>query len=80
MAEVLRHDESALFFERESAADLTRQVVRLLREPDTARRLGVGARRAERAHFPFSRCVAEYEALYRALVARAEAGTAGSGS
>ena len=79
--EIVEHDREALLVPQRDPAALAEAIGRLLREPETARRLAQGATARARAEFDVVRCEQPFHAAVRACVAsprRPAAATAGS--
>jgi glycogen(starch) synthase len=70
LPEVVQHGETGLTVPRDDPKALAAAAVRLLREPDRARRFGADARARGLAIFSFDRYVDQYDALYRRLAGR----------
>lgn len=70
LPEVVRHGETGLTVPRDDPEALAGAAVRLLREPDRARRFGEAARERGLATFSLDRYVDQYDALYRRLAGR----------
>ena len=70
LPEVVQHGETGYTVPRDDPEALAGAAVRLLREPDRARRLGEAARERGLATFSFDRYVDQYDALYRQLTGR----------
>jgi len=68
-AKAIRNGESGLVVPNGDAEALGRAVVRLLRDPALARRLGEAARRAVGAEYDWSRIAARVEGIYALLLA-----------
>lgn len=71
LAEVVRHGETGWTVDRDDPDGLATAALRLLSDPEEARRFGRAARRRAIESFSFERYVKEYDALYRRLVASA---------
>ncbi|MBX9669285.1 MAG: glycosyltransferase family 4 protein [Candidatus Obscuribacterales bacterium] len=69
LSEAVEHEKSGLLVERDSVEALASAVLRLLKDPDSARALGVQARLRCQDKFDLSATVDQYESLYRRLVA-----------
>jgi len=70
LPEVVQHGETGLTVPRDDPEALAAAAVRLLREPDRARRFGEAARERGLATFSLDRYVDQYDALYRRLAGR----------
>ncbi|MCK5490091.1 MAG: glycosyltransferase family 4 protein [Gemmatimonadetes bacterium] len=70
LPEVVQHGETGLTVPRDDPEAMAAAAVRLLREPDRARRFGEAARERGLATFALDRYVDQYEALYRRLAGR----------
>lgn len=71
--QVVRDGETGLLVPPEEVEPLAAALVRLLREPELARRLGAAAAAEARTRFSWGRVAAEVLAAYREVLARAEA-------
>lgn len=69
-AELLRHGENALVFEKGDAVDLAAQLARLVADPALARRLAVEARKDVEQHFSLSRYIDDLEDFLGRAAAR----------
>ena len=70
LPEVVQHGETGLTVPRDDPEAMAAAAVRLLREPDRARRFGEAARERGLSTFSLDRYVDQYEALYRRLAGR----------
>ncbi len=68
-SEAVIHGYSGLVVPRRDPQALAHAIVELASHADTRRLIGKAARERVRARFNLQRCVAEYEALYAALIA-----------
>lgn len=66
-AEMIREEETGLFFNLYDPTDLARQVLRLRAEPDLGPRLARAAAVVARECYDVARVAARYEAIYREL-------------
>ncbi|MBQ4132433.1 MAG: glycosyltransferase [Desulfovibrionaceae bacterium] len=66
--EVAEEDRHTLFADFFSPEDIADKVIRLLREPELARKLGAAAREHALAHYDFEKvCLPRWQALIEAL-------------
>jgi glycosyltransferase involved in cell wall biosynthesis len=63
--EVVVEGETGLLVPPGSPPELARAMLRLQRDPDRSRRMGLAGRKRVERHFDIRRMVADYEALYR---------------
>jgi glycogen(starch) synthase len=70
LPEVVQHGETGFTVPRDDPEALACAAVRLLTEPDRARRFGEAARERGLATFSFDRYVDQYDSLYRRLAGR----------
>lgn len=68
--EVVRHDESALLFERDDAETLSRHMERLLTEPATAQRLARNGLKVIEERYTLDKILDQTEATFKEVVGR----------
>lgn len=71
--EAVVDSESGMVVPPKDPASLARAIRCLAKDPDLRRRLGHAAQQRVANHFTLDRCVANYDALYRTLIARQKA-------
>ncbi|HVM95369.1 MAG TPA: glycosyltransferase family 4 protein [Candidatus Acidoferrales bacterium] len=71
LPEVVEHERSGLVVDIGEHGALDAAILRLLRHPDEAERLGASGRRRAVEHFNWEKQLDDYEALYRRLAAAA---------
>jgi glycosyltransferase involved in cell wall biosynthesis len=67
--ELIAHERTGLLVEPQAPSALAAELIRLLEEPATARRLGAAARERQRAEFSIAAVTARFESLYERLYA-----------
>lgn len=68
LPEVVCHEETGILVPPDDPVALAGALERLLRDPETASRMGSAARSRALAEFRWDDCVDAYDALYRRLI------------